>query len=180
VLGKQTSLLSLAAALALAAFMGFTARDAYLAIKVKAEAQEASVVSFQNWKRQYTQLLPVEKRWNESLRTVAGVKDIYTLYGLVGPRPHTNPDVLLVDRIDRLTEDGKDLGASRVCISSSGAPGLVFEQASFRELFDGLNTQVQRADLQVGSLTFSYEKGKARAVVGEYCLVMRDDIKEAK
>jgi hypothetical protein len=174
VLPKDNSMVSTLAALVLSAMLGNTAYSAYLAMQEKADAQAKSVAEIQDWKRQYKSLLPVEERWQKTLGSMADAKDLFTIYGLVSQSaPSTNPDTFLVDRIERVTQSSKDLGAQRVCVSSGGG-SLTFNEKDFTTLMARLKTLSSRSDMQVGGVVLSQEKGQAKAVVTPVCLLLRD------
>lgn len=173
-LPKETSVGSLLLALVVTGIALSGGFESYKAMKDKAEAQTTAVAEFQQWKEQYTQLLPVEQRWSRELQGMSQVKDLYSLYALLGDKPKVNPDTLLVDRIERLKENSVDLGAQRVCVSTGNSGGVDFYDTSFDGLMSGLNTLIARPDVEVGAITFSYDSGKAKASVRDLCLLLRD------
>lgn len=171
---KDTSLLSLGLALAFVGILASGGVNNYKAMSEKADAQKAAVSEFLEWKRQYTKLLPVEKSWAEQFKASSTVKDLYSVVQLLGDKPRTNADTLLVDKIERFEYNGVDLHAQRVCLTSSGAQGVEFEEESFEPLVENLRQLISRPDVQVGSITFSSAKGKARAVASKLCVIVRD------
>lgn len=173
-LPKDTSVPALLLALALAGIAGSGGFEARQALVDKAQAQSDEVSAFQEWSRKYTQLLPIEKRWTESFSSAAAVKDLFSVYRRLGEVPHTNPDKLIVTKVERLTLNGKELGGQRMCLGTAGDQGLVFEEASFEPLMAGLRTLSERVDVQMGVATFTYHEGKARASMQNFCLLFRD------
>lgn len=175
-LSKDTSILSLLAAVAFASIVGSGGVKAYTALKERAKAQVAAVVDLREWKRQYSHLIPVEERWNTSLGVLSDAKDLLTIHGLLSAKaPYTNPDTLLVDRITRLTVDDRDLGAQKVCVASAGA-GMLFTEKTFPELIFGLQALSARVDVEVGMVSLSQDKGVAKAMVSPVCLLLRDSV----
>lgn len=177
---KDTSVVSLLVALVFGAIVATSGVDSYKAMSEKAAAQVAAVDSLRDWKRQYAQLIPVEERWTSKLGRFVDAKDLLTIHTLVSKdAPHSNPDTLVVDKIERVVADGRDLGAQRVCISSmSGGWQLI--EPNFPALVAGLQALTARADMETGSITLTQEKGKARAFVSPACLLLRDEPPVAK
>ena len=175
---KNLSLISLLLSLSVAG-MAFTAgKEGYLAMTAKAEAQEQAVTAFQSWRSEYKKLLPVEERWKKDLPSALVAKDLFSVYKQVGDAPKTNPDKMLVEKVERLKQGDKDLGANRVCLMSASTSGVLFEGESFAELFKGLKVLAERPDIQMRDVSLSLKDGKPRAVVGEFCLLMRDPTKQ--
>lgn len=172
---KQISVVSTLLAVAISAVAASGAYENWKTMDSKAKAQAKAVEEFSTWKRQYTQLLPVEQKWKGDLSSVAVVKDLYSVYTVLGTTPRANPDTLLVDRVDRLSHDGTDLGAQRVCLTSAGSNGVRFEEESFDELMTGLGKLAARPDVQMGSATFTYDRNRASATVRNLCLLLRDE-----
>lgn len=173
-LPKETSFASLLVALTILGIAVSGGYEGYRTMSDKAQAQTQAVADFQQWKREYTQLLPVEQAWNAKFKSAEVIKDLYSLYSLLGASPATNPDTLVVDKIERLTQDSIDLHAQRVCLASSTASGVDFEEKSFDTLAKGLEALAARPDVQMGSVTFFYDKDKAHAVVKKLCILIRD------
>ncbi len=174
-LPKDTSMLSLLAALAFSGLLASAGFDSYTAMTDKAQAQAEAVEDFQEWKRQYTQLLPLEGRWSQALRPLNEARDLYTLHQMLGEHPRSNPDTLLVERIERVILNERDLGAQRVCLSSGSGSGVVFTEKDFPTLLAGLEALSLRPDVQMGSVHLSQEKAEARAFVSPLCLLLRDE-----
>lgn len=175
-LPKDTSYGSLLLALCFAAVLGSTGLEGYRAMSDKATAQAEAVSDFQDWKRQYMQLLPLEDKWAKALRPFSEAKDLYSLHGMLGDEPASNPDTLLVEKIERVVLNERDLGAQKVCLSSGSGTGVVFTEKDFPSLMAGLDKLAQRPDVQMGSIEFTQEKAVARAVVAPLCLLLRDDV----
>lgn len=171
---KNVSVVSLLLALGVSFAVGSQGYKAYEQMTAKAAAQAEAVRQFQEWKQQYTRLLPLEAKWNESLKSISDAKDLYTLHTILGNVPSSNPDTLLVERIERLTQNDRDLGAQRVCLSSGGQAGMVFVEKDFPTLMAGLETLSRRPDVQMGTIIFSQDKAQARAAVSPLCLLLRD------
>jgi hypothetical protein len=173
-LTKDTSIASLAAALVFCAVVATSAVDARRAMVDKASAQASAVDALREWKRQYDQLIPVEELWHKSLGKFSDAKDILTIHGLVSENaPGSNADTLLVEKIERLVEGGKDLGAQKVCINSGGAGWSVSED-TFNSLIKGMQALTTRVDMDLGTIAMSQEKGRAQAVISNACLLLRD------
>ena len=174
-LPKDTSMVSLLAALAFACFLGSAGYEGYKVMSDKADAQAATVADFQEWKRQYTKLLPLEDKWNKTLRPFSEAKDLYSLHELLGDQPSSNADLLLAEQIERMVFEGKDLGAQRVCLGTGGGAGMLFVEKDFQTLMTGLDALAQRADIQMGAIELSQDNATARATVAPLCLLLRDD-----
>lgn len=175
-LSKDTSFLGMLAALVVSGLLAHTGWTAHQIVSAKAQAQAATVSDFQEWKRQYTQLLPLQERWSSSLRPTADAQDLYSLHKILGNQPQSNPDTLLVERLEEVEQNGLKLGAQRVCLSSgAGHPGMVFVEKDFATLMQGLHALTQRVDIQMGSIELSQDQGKARAVVSPLCLLLRTE-----
>lgn len=177
-IGKHTSIISLAVALIISAVIGTSGIDAYKAMSLKAKAQADAVDSLREWKRQYKLLLPVEAHWNSALGQVSAASDLLTIHTLLSKdAPSSNPDTLLVEKIDRLVVDNQDLGAQSVCVTSMGRPWTVSEK-SFSELLQGMQRLMDRPDIKLGTIILRQEKGRATAQISPACILLRDDDKE--
>ncbi len=180
-LPKQTSFASLVLALAVAGIAASGGFEAYSAMRDKAQAQAAEVQAFQQWKSRYTELLPVQERWDKSLPDASQVKDLYSVYKTLGESPRTDPDRLSVLKVERLALDGKELGGQRVCLGTLGAAGLLFREKQFEPLLAGLRALSERPDVQMGAVRFTTDKdGQAVALVTEFCLLFRDADRKAQ
>ena len=177
---KNISLLSLLIALAVAGAAGSAGMQGYTAMTEKARAQEEAVGAFRAWKDEYNNLVPVEERWAADLHSVSEAKDLYSLYGIVGKEPTTNPDLVLVEKAERLVIKGQDLNATRLCLTSGGGNGLLFEEKDFSTLYKGLRVLAERPDVQMRDVTFTVLNGKARATVGDFCLLLQDGKRKEK
>ncbi len=180
-LPKQTSFASLLLALAVTGIAASGGFEAYSAMRDKAQAQEAEVQAFQQWKARYTELLPVQERWEKSLPEATQVKDLYSVYKALGESPRTDPDRLSVQKVERLALDGKELGGQRVCLGTLGAAGLLFQEKQFEPLLAGLRALSERPGVQMGAVRFTSNKdGHAVALVTDFCLLFRDADRKAK
>lgn len=175
VLPKDTSIVSLLLAVVVAGMLGSSGFEAYKAMDHKADTQAEAVTDFQEWKRQYTQLLPLEEKWATTLRPLNEARDLYSLHQMLGSVPSSNPDTLLVDKLDRVTQNERDLGAQRVCLSSGYGGGVLFAEKDFPTLMAGLEALAKRPDIQMGTIRLSQDKAQARAVVYPLCLLLRDE-----
>lgn len=174
-LPKDTSIGSLLVAVLVAGMLGSSGYEAYKAMDHKADTQAEAVADFQEWKRQYTQLLPLEEKWVQTLRPLSEAKDLYSIHQMLGEQPSSNPDTLLVDKLDRVLQNERDLGAQRVCLSSGYGGGMAFSEKDFPTLMAGLEALAKRPDIQMGAIRLSQDKAQARAVVYPFCLLLRDD-----
>lgn len=166
--------MSLAGALILSGILVSAALDGHNAMMAKVKEQVSAVDGIREWKRQYAQLIPVEEKWNKSLGLFSEAKDLLTIHGLVSAEgPPSDPDTMLVEKIVRVTEQGRDLGAQKVCVTSGGG-GWTVTDKSFPGLISGMQKLIGRVDMDIGSITLSQEKGKAKAVLSSACLMLRD------
>lgn len=149
-------------------------------MSAKAEEQTATVSDFQEWKRQYTQLLPLEDKWVKSLRDASEVKDLYTLHQMLGEKPYSDPDTLLVANIEDVVLSGVKLGAQKVCITSGGGAGVLFVEKDFGALMAGLDSLSKRPDVEMGSIQLKQDKAQAKAYVAPLCLLLRKEEGVAK
>lgn len=171
---KSVSLVSLIFAAAVSGLVGSRALEGRELMMAKAQTQAQAASDFQEWKHQYTQLMPLEARWQEAFHSIAEVKDLFSLHRLLGNTPQSNPDTLVVDKIERLIVNDKDLGAQWVCVSSLAAAGIEFIEPDFTTLMAGLSHLAKRPDIQMGEISLSQKEGNARAVVQPFCLLLRD------
>lgn len=175
VLSKHISVPALLLSLAMSGSIGYTGWKAYKILQAKEQEQSSIVADFTEWKRQYTQLMPLEERWASSLKPVSEVKDLYSLHKVLGNQPQSNPDTLLVERLDELEQNGTKLGAQRVCISSGSSAGMAFVEKDFSTLMEGLRALAMRPDIQMGAVTLSQERGQAKALVSPLCILLRKE-----
>lgn len=174
-LNKDTSWAALLGALVVAGLLGHTGWRAHEMLAAKAQAQASTVADFQEWKRQYTQLLPLEERWTQALHPSSEAQDLFSLHKILGNEPQSNPDTLLVERLDEVEQNGVKLGAQRVCLSSGSGQGMQFVEKDFTTLMQGLRALTQRSDVQLGAIHLSQDQGRAKAVVTPLCLLLRTE-----
>lgn len=173
-LPKNISFLSLIVSIAIAGVLGSSGYHGYLAMREKAQDQAQAVADFRKWKADYTSLLPVDEKWKTSLRSVAEAKDLLSVYELLGKAPTTNPDALLVEKIEPFKQAEHLLFATRVCLGSTGGSGVTFDAPNFTQLMDGLDVLAKRPDVQMGAVRLTQGLGKAKASVTGLCLLLRD------
>ena len=176
-LPKETSIVSLLFAAVIAVIAGNSAMRTSEVMSQKADAQQQAVEDFQRWKASYLELTPLNEKWDKAFPALAEAKDLYSLYNMIGGSPKTNPDLVIVDRVQKLTFGGQELSGLQVCLTTAGQGGLVFEDKSFTRLITGLKALAGRDSIQLGSVLFRQESGKAQAIVKDFCLILNEKSK---
>ncbi|MDO8416475.1 MAG: hypothetical protein Q7S87_09715 [Agitococcus sp.] len=172
---KNVSKHALMFTLALAGIAGMVGVDAWHGMTQKAEAQKAATLAFQKWKVDYSTLLPIDEKWKAELHTVAEAKDLLSVYEFIGADLGINADTLVVTKFEPLTIDEQPLDGVRACLGSSQGTGVLMEAPNFDVLLPHVHALLKRADMQVGTVRLSQEKGKARALLSSFCLLLRNN-----
>lgn len=117
----------------------------------------------------------MKREWDKAFRTAESARDIYTLVGYIGESGIApNPDKVTVERLERVTSNGLDIGLSRVCLTTVAETGLAFEGDSFSAILAGLRRVSQQPGIELGAVKLLENNGKANAVVSGFCLLLRD------
>lgn len=173
-LPKQTSFVSLTLGALVALFLGMSGWNTFNAMQAKAGEQKKALEDFRQWRSTYEALIPVQKQWGEAFKPAAQARDLMSLHSLMGAGVKTNMDLLVVDKLDRLKVNELELGLSRVCLSTSGESGLVFEGESFSSLMLEVQKMAGRSDIEMGQIKVLEHKGKPTALVQGFCLLLKD------
>jgi hypothetical protein len=174
-LPKNINTWALLLALAFAGIVGANGYDSWLAITQKAETQATATQAFQKWKLDYSTLLPIDDKWKAELHVVTDAKDLLSVYELVGSELGINADTLIVDKFEVLTANEQLLDGVAACLSSSTGAGVIMEAPNFDELLTNLHAVLLRSDIRIGTIRLSQEKGKAHALLGNFCLLLRNN-----
>lgn len=126
--------------------------------RLQAKQVDASV-RFENWKHAYEALLPVNKRWVETYPQ--GVSDLVELYQRVNLERHglsTDVDRVLQTGSSTVEIQGFDVGLTRLCIGTSSTGGVRLSSPSATTLRQGIESLAARKDIELGSLTFGFDR----------------------
>lgn len=170
--GKLASL----AALALFAVLIYSAWQAYSTLQSKAAGQKDALAAFGQWQSNYTALQPVQKRWDSTFTGAAAITDrraIYRLLDIEGAGLSADMDKMNVDKIEKVTAAGIEIGLVKACLTSAGEAGLSVNGDSYAQLLSGIDRIAKRRDIQVESISVSSDKGMPKAVLGGFCMMVR-------
>lgn len=173
-LPKQTSFMSLLLGVVVLLFLGLSGWNTSSAMFAKAKEQQKALEDFRQWRSTYEALIPVQKQWGQSFKAAADARDLLTLHSLIGSTLKTDLDRLVVEKIDRVKVDERELGLSRACLNSSGESGLAFQSDSFSSLLSGLKVLAARNDIEMGTVKVLEYKSKPTALVQGFCLLLKD------
>lgn len=99
---KNTSLLSLILGLSVTLILTTGAWRGYTLVQGKLNEQRQTIQEFRQWKQEYTNLMPVRDQWDNSFPKTSTIKDLFSLYELLPEGTSTNPDRLMVEKIERV------------------------------------------------------------------------------
>ena len=172
---KSVSVPALLGALIFAGIAITGAIDGRKVMTEKAQQQEVSVQDFKRWKDQYTKLLPVEQEWNSSIKPANTVKDIFSLQEILGNDPKSDPDGIIVDRIEPFLLNEKPTGSSKVCFHSNTSSGMLFTGDKPSELVAAVSKLAKRVDISFSAMELQYDAtGKVNANLRDFCIILKD------
>jgi len=172
--------IKLLAALAL----GFTVVSATQGLKAhriltaKATAQDEVTESVHRWKQNYMALGESVKRWDRDYRQQDSVQDLMSLFAVINLNEYgisANTDAMILNKIDQVTQNGMQIGLTRICLSSTGSgdsSALEVRAPTYQALFDGLKRLSKRPDIYIGTISIKGDKAFAIANLGDFCVLL--------
>lgn len=142
-------------------------------------AQIESNERFESWRLSYEALLPVNDVWVSTYP--ASVVDLMELYQRVNLEKHglaADVDTIMQTDAQKVEVRGFDVGLSKLCIGSGGWDASIrLSSASAISLKDGIEGLAKRKDIEMGSMTFAFDKQTNRPYVdvNGLCLRVRSD-----
>lgn len=146
------------------AYAGFTA---YETVATKARAQASSLGQLSRWKSEYESLRPFQAKWDQLLPASASINSLYDLRGVVNFEQYGLQVDLgtLALTVSPIMREGVPLLADRVCLTTSGQPGVVATAANiYPTLIAGLDGLARRKDIEISNLTLTSSGQSARAI----------------
>lgn len=141
------------------------------------DRQVASNERFYDWRNAYEALLPVSERWRKTYPVA--VSDLVELYQKVGLERHGlkgNIDGVVQTGVSAVDVQGFDVGLSSLCIGTDVGGGSVrLTSPSASTLREGIEGLAQRKDIELGALTFAFDRktGNPHVDVTGLCLRVR-------
>lgn len=139
--------------------------------------QEQALEAFRQWKTEYLALKPIQDKWDATYPNAKDIRDVNSLYKLIQGHIQTNPDKLLVEKIERVTSNGIEVGLSRVCLVTSGEMGFAIEAESPSKLFLAARSLLELSFVSAKSFTVKEDTAKAgnlKGTFGSFCIMVRD------
>lgn len=176
-LPKSLSIPMLLLSFLFAAMVGALAMDSRKIMIQKANDQLAATNAFNKWAQDYATLLPIDAKWKAEIKSANEAKHILSVYEMIGDGLGINADQLVVAKTELLKENEILLDGYLVCLSTTQSQnqGLQMEAPTFTQLLTNIHTLLKRPDIRVGTLQLSQEKGKAKAVFSNFCLILRNN-----
>ena len=165
-------------ALAFSAILATGGVKGYKILSNKAGEQDAVTESVIRWKQNYLALAESIKRWDASYRREESIPDMLSLIAAVNLGTYglaSDPDTIMIQKIDQVRRGNASIGLSSVCLASAGAPGagaLEVNAPSYAALFAGLQRLAGRADVSIGSIAIRVEKGTPIGSLGDFCVLL--------
>lgn len=132
------------------------------------------------WKTSYEALLPVNAHFSKVFPSGDDAKDLVALYRLLNVEKHNllaDVDMIRQTSAEAVQVNGMAVGLQRLCLSN-GAEALTVTAGSIRDLRRGLRELSQRKDVDLGTIQFEIQDGKAMAQVKGVCLKVRTERSE--
>lgn len=153
----------------------------------KLEEQQIALNDFQEWKQEYEKLIPLNEKWENSFNSFEDIRDLLKLHKFLGNIPPSDPEAMLVSKIEEIKHQDIHIGAYSVCVGSFSSEGYEFTADSFNVLLDDLKRLSARPDIKMGSITLSItaqnlnstghvkikDMLKAKAVVDPLCMIFK-------
>ena len=176
-INKSTKLL-VALALGLAIISGIQGMKASRIMNEKALAQDNVTESVNRWKQNYLALGESIKRWGSDYRNQESVPDLMALIAIVNLGSYglsTDADLLILNKIEPVTQNGMPIGLTKVCLAtSSNGAALEVKAPTYRDLFQGIKKLSNRPDIFVDAITIKGDKPNPVANLGEFCVLLRN------
>lgn len=154
----------------------YSAWQAYSTLQSKAAGQQDALAAFTRWQGNYTALQPVQHRWNTTFTSAAAITDrraIYRLLDIEESGLSSDMDKMNVDKIEKVTSAGIEIGLVKACLTTAGEPGLAVSADSYGQLLSGIDRIVRRRDVQIEGIAVTADKGMPKAVLGGFCVMVR-------
>ena len=171
---KNTSLPSLVLGLSVTFILATGAWRGYNLALNKLNEQRQTIQEFRQWKQEYTTLMPVRDRWDNSFPKTGTIKDLFSLYELLPEGTTTNPDRLVIEKIERVKVNGKDVGLNKICMTSMGGNGVIFEGKSPSSLLKTVKLLQEKPYIRLESIRLANDKEKLTLSVSGLCFHLKD------
>lgn len=171
---KNTSLLSLILGLSVTLILTTGAWRGYTLVQGKLNEQRQTIQEFRQWKQEYTNLMPVRDQWDNSFPKTSTIKDLFSLYELLPEGTSTNPDRLMVEKIERVKVNGKDVGLNKICVTSMGSNGMVFEGKTPSALLHTVKLLQSKPYIRLDGIRIANHKDKLALTVSGLCFHLKD------
>jgi hypothetical protein len=164
------------------AFIVITANNGltlYRSVNNITNRQQTITDNLKRWIASYRALQPLDVEWREKLKSSAGL-DLLALYKAIEPESaglESSPDMMLVDKIDRVNITGVEPGASNVYVITAGRPGFVVTAKTWPELIGGLDKLAARSDIRFQAITMeaNHDDDPPTAIIHGLAIVLRDE-----
>lgn len=179
-----SAVLLVLAALALTSVGAVESHKIYIS---KIQDQMSQLDLLRQFKSQASEMPAVYAQWEATFKPTSQIKDVINLFEIIGFTRYG----LVVDQ-DGLSVEGipktDATGLTRICLRSndarlggigadiSGTTGVVVQAETLDKLIAGIQSMVQRRDIEVDSMTVEIDQATRtpRALLGKFCTLVRD------
>lgn len=151
---RQSSKLALLISVAVSAYIGNYSLELRGLMNQKLEEQKTALNDFQEWKQEYERLIPLNEKWEKSFNSFDEIRDLLQLHSFLGSKPFSQPESLVVSKIEEIKFQDIHIGAYKVCMTSLEGAGYVFKDSSFDNLMNDIKVLNDRADILLGRVSF--------------------------
>ena len=141
------------------------------------DRQARELRDLRRWDAQREGLTPVIQQWKDTFRQasdVADLEDLYRALRLDGLGVVVDPDRISLSSIRPETHRGTAVGASRFCVQTAGAPGLLFTAPRMDTLLAAIEDLASRPDVRLEGVDLDYQDGRPRLQLRGFCAILRD------
>lgn len=169
-------------AIALALVLLKQGYESYQMFEQKAAAQESVTESVDRWKTSYLALADTVKKWDASYEKEDSIQDQVSLIDELGLAQYGfkfDVDAITVVRIDPVTENGVQIGLTKVCLASGlNSEGVKVSAPNYEALLSGLKRLAGRPDIYIGVIKIKGENNSTtpEAILGDFCLLLRKGV----
>jgi hypothetical protein len=121
-------------------------------INEKIMAQKKEIYNLNQILNIHEDLLPVKERWHNEFKNIRHIKDILGLYNIVRFNDYNlkiSPDDLKVVSIERILENGQDVGIVSIEISDKSGQGIQVRSVDVNSFLKNIYELLKNRDISV-------------------------------
>lgn len=156
-------------------YYGFTGHQKLAALQ---EQQRRSTADYLRWVNVQLALKPFDKQFLASIPEATEIRDIYSLSATIGLEKYgltSRVEDMAVDKTDSLKVNGKEVGATKVCLLSSGVSGLQVKakDGDTAKLLTAVDKLLAAKHVTSRGVTVRTDANGTTATLINFCILLR-------